>query len=129
MGTQGNAYGVDTSFIDENTQEIANRVATTIISENTQGFTNEVASQVITGKLQGLAAVGNNEPNVAAAGATKYSGPLNLNNNLVDYPNGAKVPAYEPAAAARADHLNKKAETAPRALISYPNGAVVPTDE
>ena len=35
-----------------------------------------------------------------------YSGPLNLNTHLVAHPNGAVVPADEPAvAAARADHL------------------------
>merc|ERR1712215_492585 len=35
-----------------------------------------------------------------------YNGPLNLNTHLVAHPNGAVVPADEPAvAAARADHL------------------------
>merc|ERR1712076_165187 len=35
-----------------------------------------------------------------------YSGPLNLNTHLVAHPNGAVVPADEPAvAAARADHF------------------------
>merc|ERR1719430_569680 len=63
-----------------------------------------------------------------------YSGPLNMNNKLVDYPNGAKVPADEPAvAAARAAHLNKKATIAASApygaLVSHSNGAVVPADE
>merc|ERR1711931_604852 len=50
---------------------------------------------------------------------------------LVDYPNGAKVPADEPAvAAARAAHLNARAAaSAPRALVSHANGAVVPADE
>merc|ERR1719347_1389825 len=56
-----------------------------------------------------------------------------MNTRLVDYPNGAKVPADEPAvAAARAEHLNKKAATAsyaPSALVSHANGAVVPADE
>merc|ERR1712002_306155 len=38
-----------------------------------------------------------------------YTGPLNLNSQLVDYPNGAVVPVDEPAvAAARADHLATK---------------------
>merc|ERR1719500_1198980 len=38
-----------------------------------------------------------------------YSGPLNLNTHLVAHPNGAVVPADEPAvAAARADHLISK---------------------
>merc|ERR1719308_582654 len=57
-----------------------------------------------------------------------------MNKNLVDYPNGAKVPADEPAvAAARAAHLNKKTATASSApygaLVSHANGAVVPADE
>ena len=57
-----------------------------------------------------------------------YSGPLNMNRNLVDYPNGAKVPADEPAvAAARAAHLNAKAGAAASApaistvLLSLPS--------
>merc|ERR1712186_11221 len=38
-----------------------------------------------------------------------YNGPLNLNTQLVAHPNGAVVPADEPAvAAARADHLATK---------------------
>merc|ERR1712046_280262 len=41
--------------------------------------------------------------------AAGYSGPLNLNNQLVAHPNGAVVPLDEPAvAAARADHLAAK---------------------
>jgi len=49
-------------------------------------------------------------PLVAAVPAVdagySYSGPLNLNTELVDYPNGAVVPVDEPAVvAARADHL------------------------
>merc|ERR1712002_892591 len=45
---------------------------------------------------------------VANSGYT-YTGPLNLNSQLVDYPNGAVVPVDEPAvAAARADHLASK---------------------
>merc|ERR1719376_1188161 len=41
-----------------------------------------------------------------AASDFKYTGPLNLNTRLVDHPNGAKVPADEPAVAtARAAHL------------------------
>jgi len=76
-----------------------------------------------------------------------YSGPLNLNTQLVAHPNGAVVPVDEPAvAAARADHLATKgvyggvyaaagpvgyaAGYAPYAgLIAHPNGAVVPVDE
>merc|ERR1719320_1767697 len=70
----------------------------------------------------------------AAASGYGYSGSLNMNTRLVDYPNGAKVPAEEPAvAAARAAHLNEKAEitlSAPYgALVSHANGAVVPADE
>jgi len=45
---------------------------------------------------------------VANSGYT-YTGPLNLNSQLIDYPNGAVVPVDEPAvAAARADHLATK---------------------
>merc|ERR1719233_2575409 len=78
-----------------------------------------------------------------------YAGPLNLNTHLVAHPNGAVVPADEPAvAAARADHLAAKgavayapaayAAVAPVAsahgvahlgLVAHPNGAVVPVDE
>ena len=81
-----------------------------------------------------------------------YAGPLNLNTHLVAHPNGAVVPADEPAvAAARADHLAAKgavayapgayaavAPVAPVAaahgvahlgLVAHPNGAVVPVDE
>merc|ERR550519_302362 len=69
----------------------------------------------------------------AAGSDYGYSGSLNMNTRLVDYPNGAKVPADEPAvAAARAAHLNKKAgasASAPYgALVSHANGAVVPVD-
>merc|ERR1712055_800985 len=83
---------------------------------------------------------------VAAVGYG-YAGPLNLNTQLVAYPNGAVVPLDEPAvAAARADHLATKgvyggvyaaagpvayaAGYAPYAgLVAHPNGAVVPVDE
>merc|ERR1711862_1008074 len=84
-----------------------------------------------------------------------YNGPLNLNTELLDYPNGAVVPVDEPAvAAARADHLASKeaayAAAAPivaaapvaevsysyngplnlnTKLVGYSNGAVVPADE
>merc|ERR1719211_439073 len=51
-------------------------------------------------------------PAVAAAPVAYgygYNGPLNLNTQLVAHPNGAVVPADEPAvAAARADHLATK---------------------
>merc|ERR1711872_88455 len=81
-------------------------------------------------------------PAVAHAG---YAGPLNLNTHLVAHPNGAVVPADEPAVvAARADHLAAKGAIAPvavaagpiahaavahPALVAHPNGAVVPVDE
>merc|ERR1711915_494816 len=74
-------------------------------------------------------------PAVAHAG---YAGPLNLNTHLVAPPNGAVVPADEPAVvAARADHLAAKGAIAPvavgpvahPALVAHPNGAVVPVDE
>merc|ERR1712090_22527 len=77
-----------------------------------------------------------------------YSGPLNLNTHLVGHPNGAVVPADEPAvAAARADHfaaggglaggLYAGAAVGPYGygagygygLVAHPNGAVVPVDE
>jgi len=73
-----------------------------------------------------------------------YGGPLNLNTHLVAHPNGAVVPADEPAVvAARADHLAAQgviahAAYAPIAaahsvahlgLVAHPNGAVVPVDE
>merc|ERR1712055_544847 len=53
-----------------------------------------------------------------------YSGPLNLNTQLVAHPNGAVVPADEPAVvAARADHLVSKGAaftaTAPIAQVGY----------
>merc|ERR1719317_528742 len=91
-----------------------------------------------------------------AASEFKYTGPLNLNTRLVDYPNGAKVPEDEQAvASARAAHLRAKAAipvsvpvvgvgAAPYAvsdfkyvgplnlntrLVDYPNGAKVPADE
>merc|ERR1711970_334740 len=86
----------------------------------------------------------------AAASGYGYSGSLNVNTRLVDYPNGAVVPADEPAvAAARAAHFNARAGAAasvPAAasgygygysgslnmntrLVDYPNGAKVPADE
>merc|ERR1711862_1032813 len=88
-----------------------------------------------------------------ATGGYSYAGPLNLNTELVDYPNGAVVPVDEPAvAAARADHLASRgpAYAVPAVaavpvvntgysyagalnlntmLVDYPNGAVVPVDE
>ena len=85
----------------------------------------------------------------AGYGHGGYGGPLNLNTHLVAHPNGAVVPADEPAvAAARADHLAAKALAAhghvaaghaalgvvhlgyagPH-LVADPNGAVVPVDE
>merc|ERR1711915_746709 len=100
-------------------------------------------------------------PVVAAAapvGAHGYAGPLNLNTHLVGPPNGAVVPADEPAvAAARADHFaagGGQVHAAPvvaapvaaapvvaaagyagplnlnvQPLVAPPNGAVTPADE
>jgi len=80
----------------------------------------------------------------AAVAHAGYGGPLNLNTHLVAHPNGAVVPADEPAVvAARADHLAAQgviahAAYAPIAaahsvahlgLVAHPNGAVVPVDE
>merc|ERR1712121_186008 len=46
---------------------------------------------------------------IAPVVAAGYAGPLNLNTHLVAHPNGAVVPADEPAvAAARADHFAAK---------------------
>merc|ERR1712228_399940 len=57
-------------------------------------------------------------PAVAHAG---YAGPLNLNTHLVAHPNGAVVPADEPAVvAARADHLASKGAIAPVAVAAVP---------
>merc|ERR1712025_1490389 len=78
---------------------------------------------------------------VAAYAPAPYAGPLAGVPALVARPNGAVVPADEPAvAAARADHLLSKgvyggvyAGAAPVAayggLVAHPNGAVVPVDE
>merc|ERR1711872_1154642 len=99
-------------------------------------------------------------PAVAAAPvvAHGYAGPLNLNTHLVGHPNGAVVPADEPAvAAARADHFaagGGQVHAAPvvaapvaaapvvaaagyagplnlnvQPLVAHPNGAVTPADE
>merc|ERR1739847_209416 len=91
-------------------------------------------------------------PAVAAAAVPAvgygYSGPLNLNTHLVAHPNGAVVPADEPAvAAARADHFAAGGGLAGGlyagaavghygygagygyGLVAHPNGAVVPVDE
>merc|ERR1719320_2277942 len=59
----------------------------------------------------------------AAASGYGYSGPLNINTRLVDYPNGAKVPADEPSvAAARRAHLNARkgaSASSPAAASGY----------
>merc|ERR1711892_979483 len=56
--------------------------------------------------LAGVAYAGYGHAAVAHAG---YGGPLNLNTHLVAHPNGAVVPADEPAVvAARAEHLAAK---------------------
>merc|ERR1711970_1110303 len=65
--------------------------------------------------------------------AARASG--NMNTPLVAHPNGAVVPADEPAvAAARAQHLASKnaaraAANVNTPLVAHPNGAVVPADE
>merc|ERR1711887_35551 len=86
-----------------------------------------------------------------AAAPFKYTGPLNMETRLVDHPNGAKVPADEPAVAtARAAHLSSKAAVASvgaaasftagnykssgafnldTRLVDFPNGAKVPAEE
>merc|ERR1712002_1088218 len=49
-----------------------------------------------------------------------YSGPLNLNTHLVAHPNGAVVPADEPAvAAARADHFAAGGGLAGHAVVAH----------
>merc|ERR1712121_21171 len=62
-----------------------------------------------------------------AASELKYTGPLNLNTRLVDYPNGAKVPKDEQAvASARAAHLSAKASipvSVPVGVGAAPYGA------
>merc|ERR1719233_1616857 len=75
--------------------------------------------------LNSKAAIAASAPVGAAApfaGALfKYTGPLNMETRLVDHPNGAKVPADEPAvAAARAAHLSSK----DAAVVSFPTGAI-----
>jgi len=84
-------------------------------------------------------------PAAAPVVATGYAGPIHVP-TLVAHPNGAVVPADEPAvAAARADHLAAHGVAAPAAvaayhaaapvaayapaLVAHPNGAVVPADE
>merc|ERR1712013_855805 len=63
--------------------------------------------------LSSKAAIANSAPVGAAAtfAASGFkSGAFNLDTRLVDFPNGAKVPADEPAvASARAAHLSSKA--------------------
>merc|ERR1712179_318332 len=49
-----------------------------------------------------------------------YAGPLNLNTHLVAHPNGAVVPADEPAvAAARADHFAAGGGHAGHAVVAH----------
>merc|ERR1712013_78421 len=109
--------------------------------------------------LSSKAAIANSAPVGAAAtfAASGFkSGAFNLDTRLVDFPNGAKVPADEPAvASARAAHLSSKASidasvpvaadipistsdlkyTGPLNLntitsfVDHPNGAKVPADE
>merc|ERR1712198_423676 len=55
-----------------------------------------------------------------------YTGPLNLNTQLVGHPNGAVVPVDEPAvAAARAEHLSAKGAIA-HAAYAAPAVAAAP---
>merc|ERR1711902_11808 len=61
-----------------------------------------------------------------------YTGPLNLNTHLVAHPNGAVVPADEPAVAAPVAAVAPVAAAhgvAHLGLVAHPNGAVVPVDE
>merc|ERR1719370_2302325 len=112
--TQGIVYGVATPVGAGNIQGISYGVGIPVVTGYNQGITYGVASPVAAGNTKGISyAAGTpvvasqvNAGNslyaaapVAATGA-KYSGPLNQNKNLVDYPNGAKVPAEEPAVAA-----------------------------
>merc|ERR1711976_616283 len=58
---------------------------------------------------------------------TAYAGPLNLNTQLVAHPNGAVVPADEPAVvAARADHLASKGAVAYAAPAVHAAPVVAP---
>merc|ERR1711976_816871 len=58
---------------------------------------------------------------------TAYAGPLNLNTQLVAHPNGAVVPADEPAVvAARADHLASKGAVAYAAPAVHAAPVVTP---
>merc|ERR1712198_224794 len=62
----------------------------------------------------------------APAVAHGYTGPLNLNTQLVGHPNGAVVPVDEPAvAAARAEHLSAKGAIA-HAAYAAPAVAAAP---
>merc|ERR1712098_518124 len=91
-------------------------------------------AQHLNAKAKAAAAAPSFNAAPAAAGGYNYNGPQNTNTRLVNLPNGAVVPADEPAVtAARAAHLNAKAQTSASgpgaALVSYPNGAVVPKDD
>merc|ERR1712112_334084 len=76
------------------------------------------------GGLAGHAVVAHAAP-VAAVHAAPiahhgYAGPLNLNTHLVAHPNGAVVPADEPAvAAARADHFALGGGHAGHAVVAH----------
>merc|ERR1719206_552957 len=154
---QGIAYGVATPVLTGNTQGISYGVGTTVDAGYTPGISYGVASPIVAGNTQyaassaaPAAAAPAPAPSAAAPSSRPmYAGALNLNKNFVDYPNGAKVPAEEPAvAAARAAHLSATAgaaaASAPTAasgygysgslnmntrLVDYPNGAKVPADE
>merc|ERR1712002_551168 len=110
------------------------------------------------GAAPAIAAAGIAAPAIGGyAAGYGYAGPLNLNTQLVGHPNGAVVPADEPAvAAAHANHFAAGGgQAAPivaaqgyaagygyapaygyagplnlnTQLVAHPNGAVVPADE
>merc|ERR1712106_1181410 len=102
------------------------------------------AKGIVDHAAYGHAGAGHAYAGVPAVAHAGYGGPLNLNTHLVAHPNGAVVPADEPAVvAARAEHLAAQgviahAAYAPVAaahgvahlgLVAHPNGAVVPIDE
>merc|ERR1719228_906829 len=65
----------------------------------------------------------------AAIAPAAVAAPLNLNTALVAHPNGAVVPADEPAVVAPAAYGAVAPVAASYGLVAHPNGAVVPADE
>jgi len=122
---KGIAYGVATPVLTGNTQGISNDVDTTVADGYSPGITYAVTSPFVAGDTQYAAVPVTAAPAAAAAAtaptaASGYSGSglLNMNTRLVGYPNGAGVPADEPAvAAARAAHLRAKAAAALKFLF------------